>query len=296
VLDAKSVASWPVGHDEIVNEELFARNVQPEQSLVKLITGAEGVLALTPAQRARTIICADAGAGTEADIKWLLNRGYHILVKVRYWRRISKLVRTIQTWHPDPKVPERQVGWVTAPFPYACPTSQAAVRWLTKAGDWHYRVLVFNLSDHKLFALAHRPHMTTPIPAQLLLTALMAYDLRGGSVETSFKGGKQGLGTNQRNKRNFRVQAIFVLLAQLAYHTTFWLRRRLNPHATTFQHLRMLRMIRDLFQIPGQVHFDGRGHIQQVRLNKRHKLAEPFVAAMAETCAHNGTHLNLGKI
>jgi hypothetical protein len=287
------LASW---YDEIVYEQLFAGTVQLEQSLVTLVTAAEDVLELTAERRAKTIIRADAGAGTDDDINWLLARGYCLLVKVRNWRRISKLVATVKTWYPDPKVPERQVGWVSAPFPYAQRTRQVAVRWLTKTGDWHYRVLVFNLSDHQLYALAHQPYVTAPTPAQLLLTALTAYDLRSGSVETSFKGGKQGLGINKRNKRNFHAQAMLVLLAQLAYHTTLWLRRRLTTHATTFQHWGMLRMIRDLFQIPGQVHFDGRGHIQQVTLNQRHKLAAPFVAAIAATCARNDTYINLGKI
>ena len=125
---------------------------------------------------------------------------------------------------------------------------------------------------------------------------MTAYDLRSGSIEASFKGGKQGLGINKRNKRNFHAQAMLVLLAQLAYHTILWLRRRLNQHTTTFQYWGMLRMIRDLFHIPGQVRFDGRGHIREVTLNRRHALAPPFVAAMTATCVRNGTHLNLGKI
>ena len=283
-------------YGEIVYEQLFAGNVQLEQSLIPLVIAAEDVLALTPERRAKTIIRADAGAGTDDDINWLLNRGYRLLVKVRNWRRINKLVQSVQTWYPDPKVPERQVGWVTAPFAYACATRQLAMRWLTKAGDWHYRVLVLNLSDLQLFALAHRPFVTTPTPAQLLLAAVTAYDLRGGSVETSFKGGKQGLGINKRNKRSFHAQAMLVYLAQLAYHTTLWLQRRLNEQATTFQAWGMRRMIRDLFHIPGQVCFDGQGHIREVTLNRRHALAPPFVAAMTATCARNGTHLNLGKI
>ena len=283
-------------YHEIVYEQLFAGNVQLEQSLVTLVTAAEDVLELTPVRRERTIIRADAGAGTDADINWLLARGYQILVKVRNWRRVSKLVQTVQTWVPDPKVPERQVGWVTQPFAYVRPTRQLAVRWLTKTGEWHYRVLVFNLDDNLLFTLAHQPFVARPTVTQLMTAAMTAYDLRSGSIEASFKGGKQGLGINKRNKRNFHAQAMLVLLAQLAYHTILWLRRRLNQHTTTFQHWGMLRMIRDLFHIPGQVRFDGRGHIREVTLNRRHALAPPFVAAMTATCARNGTHLNLGKI
>lgn len=283
-------------YHEIVYEQLFAGNVQLEQSLVTLVTAAEDVLELTAARRARTIIRADAGAGTDDDINWLLARGYRILVKVRNWRRVNKLVQTVETWVPDPNVPERQFGWVTQPFAYVLPTRQLAVRWLTKTGDWHYRVLVFNLDDSLLFTLARQPVVSMPTAVQCLTAAMTAYDLRSGSIEVSFKGGKQGLGINKRNKRNFHAQAMLVLLAQLAYHTTLWLRCRLTAHSATFKHWGMLRMIRDLFHIPGQVRFDRRGHIRQVTLNRRHALAPPFVAAMTTTCARHGTHLNLGKI
>jgi hypothetical protein len=231
-----------------------------------------------------------------ATINWLLGRGYRLLIKVRNWRRINKLVQSVTTWYADPKVPDRQVGWVTAPFPYAAPTRQVAVRWLTKTGEWHYRVLVFNLPTAELFHLAHQPFVITPTPVQLLLTVLAAYDQRGGSVETSFKGGKQGLGINKRNKRNFYAQAMLVLLAQLAYHTTRWLQCRLGAQTTVFADWGLLRMIRDLFQIPGQVQFDGEGHIRRVTLNRHHKLAPPFVAAITKLCAGNDLCLNLGKI
>ena len=101
---------------------------------------------LTAARREQTIIRADAGAGTDDDINWLLARGYRILVKVRNWRRVNKLAQTVQTWVPGSrKCPNAKFGWVTQPFAYVQPTRQLAVRWLTKTGDWHYRVLVFNL-------------------------------------------------------------------------------------------------------------------------------------------------------
>ena len=104
-------------HHEIVYEQLFAGNVQLEQSLVTLVTAAEDVLELTPARRERTIIRADACAGTDADINWLLARGYRILVKVNL--ALGQQTRADRAdLGLEPKVPERQVGWVTQPFAY----------------------------------------------------------------------------------------------------------------------------------------------------------------------------------
>lgn len=32
------------------------------------------------------------------------------------------------TWYPDPKTPDREVGWVQTPTPYVRPTRQLVVR------------------------------------------------------------------------------------------------------------------------------------------------------------------------
>jgi len=49
--------------------------------------------------------------------------------------------------------------------------------------------------------LATRSEESDPLAVRLSYVAF--YDQRGGGIETSFKGDKQGLGMNKRNKKHF---------------------------------------------------------------------------------------------
>jgi hypothetical protein len=42
-------------------------------------------------------------------------------------------------------------------------------------------------------------------PVAVLAAYVTFYDQRGGGIETSFKGDKQGLGLTQRNKKRFEA-------------------------------------------------------------------------------------------
>ena len=78
------------GYDEILFEQLYAGSQQLEKSLPELISGAEAALAITPAQRARTLVRVDGGGGTETDLNWLLMRDYAVLAKIHNWKRATK--------------------------------------------------------------------------------------------------------------------------------------------------------------------------------------------------------------
>lgn len=181
----------------------------------------------------------------------------------------------ITDWQAVPELPGHQVAWVPVPHAYLQPMRQLAVRWAKPKGGWHYCVLVFNLTNAMLFDLAER-QWTTGTEQELLSAIMKAYNLRGGGVETSFKNSKQGLGLGKRNKKSFQAQRVLVLLAQLAYNITVWVRTELAKHKPDLQHYGMLRMIRDAFSITGKLHFDASGRLVQVVLNKSHSLADTF--------------------
>lgn len=283
-------------YDEIVVEHLYPGKTQLERSLQELVTAAEQVLNLEPSRRRRIIIRCDGGGGRDADINWLLERDYLVLVKVKNWKRAAKLARSVTAWYIDPKTGDREVGWVEQPHPYARPTRQLALRMPKKNGGWHYRVLVFNLPLQPLFQLARQPWRKAPPATHILFAALYAYDLRGGGVETSVKGSKQGLGLTKRNKRRFVAQEMLVLLAQLAYNLLVWTRRLLAQHRSHFRQFGMLRLVRDLFHILGAIQLDAQGRILQITLNDRHVLAPPIVHAFSSVLAHDGVSLILGQI
>lgn len=283
-------------YDEIITERLYSGKIQLNRSLCQLVQDAESVLELNPGLRRRTILRVDGGGGSDKDINWLLGRHYHILVKVRNWRRAERLCQSVTAWHPDPKISNREVGWVEQPHEYNQPTRQLAIRTRKQNGKWRYHVLVFNLTDEMLFWLSDIPDSQTSTPATALLAALYAYDRRSGAAETTIKGSKQGLGLTKRNKKRFEAQEMLVLLAQLAYNLISWTRNGLAAQLSPLARWGMLRMVRDAFHIAGRIEFSPDGDIRQITLNQVHNLAEIFIKAFSPFLARDGTSVILGQI
>jgi hypothetical protein len=283
-------------YDEIVVDRLYPGKRQLERSLQELVRAAEQVLSLSEARRRRTIVRSDGGGGRDADINWLLNRGYLLLIKVKNWQRARKLAQSVSTWYQDPKTGNREIGWVEEPHAYDQLTRQVALRMPKKDGGYHYRVLVSNLSDCQLFWLARQDLSSAPSSTQVLFAALSAYELRSGGVETSVKGSKQGLGLTKRNKKRFTAQEMLVLLAQLAYNLIIWTRNLLAVQSPKFRGYGLLRMVRDVFHIDGRIQIDAQGHIRKIALNQADELAQLFVTGLAPSWAHDETCLSLGQI
>jgi hypothetical protein len=287
------LATW---YDEIVVDLLYEGKRQLDRSLPELVEFAEETLALSEGQRLRTILRIDGGGGDDDNINWALDRGYHLLVKVKNWRRAHKLAATVRHWVPDPKVPEREVGWVGEPFAYGQPTRQLAVRKCKKDGTWSYHVLVFTLSDEALFQVAQQSCPDHPTSAELLFIALQAYDRRGGGLETQIRTDKQGLGLTHRNKQRFAAQEMLVLLAQLAHNVIIWARYPLLALDPDFRHFGMVRMVRDVFHIPGLIRLKPDGTIHTIVLKQTHPYAHLFHQAFAHCLAIDDLSLILGKI
>lgn len=283
-------------YDEIVFEKLYPGTVQLEQNLQELVMGAEAVLELSQEHRQRTIVRVDGGGGRDADVNWLLARGYFVLAKVKNWQRSRKLGMGTHEWYPDPKVPDRQIGWVATPHPYDYPTRQLAMRWPKPNGQWHYRVLVFNLSDETLFELIRQPMPTHLTQEELLVAIVEAYDLRGGAVEITIKGSKGGLGVHKRNKRRFAAQEMLLLLAQLAYNLISWVHNLLAEKMPIFLSFGTRRMVRDVFHISGKVQMTQQGQLRAIILNRDHNLAPPFFEALQPVLYPNGLRLILRQI
>jgi Transposase DDE domain group 1 len=283
-------------YDEIVSEQLYSGRTQLNRSLQELVVAAESTLNLNRGFRQRTILRIDGGGGNDADINQLLTSGYQLLVKVTHWKRVDKLAATVVTWHTDPKDSRRQAGWVSLPFVYDQPTRQLAVRCQTKKGTWRTAILVFNLDDDQLVWLNQQGKRLFSPPIDPIWQAVYAYDLRGGGVETAIKGSKQGLGITKRNKKSFHAQEMLLLLGQLAYNITSWVRNGLASCQAKLRKFGMLRMVRDAFHIAGRLAFDSDGRIVQISLNQTHELAACFIDAFASFLARDGTVANLRQI
>lgn len=278
-------------YDEIVAERLYAGNKQLSHALQELVQDAEAVLHLRRRWRQRTIVRVDGGGGRDADLNWLLARGYGVVTKVKNWQRTQKLAHSVTDWYEDASIPGRQVGWVRAPHEYVRPTRQLAMRKRKPDGTLYLRILVTNLDDATLFELAGREQPKRAGQLDLLLALMQAYDKRGGAAETSIKGSKQGLGLTHRYKRNFHGQEMLVLLAQLAANLIIWVRNRLAERDPFWQKYGHLRMVRDVFHIPGRISFDRHGNLH-IALNPQHCLSVRFTRALGRLLSINSPPLS----
>jgi hypothetical protein len=285
-------------YDEVVVDRLYNGKTQLNRCLQALVKDTQIVLNLNQGFRRQTIIRVDGGGGNDADINWLLAQKYLFLVKVTHWKRVAKLEKSVTTWHPDPKDPNRQVGWVTSPQVYeedTPSTRQLAVRCLRKNGKWSTSILVFNMNDAQSAWLLEQS-ASAIFPSDPIWLAVYAYDKRGGGVETSIKGSKSGLGIHKRNKKSFEAQEMLLLLGQLAYNLIAWTRDGLAACATKMRRYGILRMVRDVFHISGYIHFDPDSHILKISLNKNSNLAAIYLSAFSHFLARDGTVANLRQI
>jgi hypothetical protein len=297
----KNARGWQLGrviathYDEVITERLFPGKRQLEKSLLDLVDATAATLELDENQRKNTLIRIDGGGGSETNINALLERQYQVLVKVHNWQRARKLAETVRAWWRDPKVPEREIGWVGEPHRYGGATHQLAIRKRKKKGEWSYAVIVASVSDRILQQLNGQPvskKLTTRARAFLIL---YAYDWRGGGAETQNKSDKQGLGLAKRNKHKFAAQEMLVLLAQLAHNLVIWTRNALAHARPAFAKYGIQRMVRDVLRIPGQIRLDAVGKVQII-LSEHHPFAHQVLNGFRAWLARDDLSLNLGKI
>ena len=261
-------------YGEVVYERLYVGRAHLESKLEELVIETMDVLALDEEKRQHTLLRIDGAGGSDQFINWVLQLGFGILTKVHNWKRSAKLAQAVQKWHVDPRDDGREVGWVTAPHPYICPTYQLAVRKRNKKGQWVYSVLVTNLLPQVLRWLAQQPTpRQLPKTDRTMWAFLHAYDRRGGGVETSIRESKQALGLNKRNKRRFTAQEMLVLLTQLAHNVLVWFRNAMSTINAKWGTYGLLRFVRDFLRMRGALDTDGLGHVRRVTLKSRTSMA-----------------------
>ncbi len=256
-------------YDEVVVDQLFAGTAQLAAALHPLVLAAEQTLDLDATTRARTIGRVDAGGGSRADVNWAVQRGYHIHGQDYSGRRAQTLAASVDTWVDDPRVPGRQLGWVTlAASEYVRAVTRIAVRCRKKNGQWGSGVLVSTVPPTGIMALTDQPATRVLDAAAVLLAYVYCYDQRGGGVETAIKGDKHGLGLTKRTKKRFAAQQMVMLVGTLAHNVVIWARAWLLPQQPKLVRYGILRMVRDGFHISGFVVGDGLDHIIQIVLNQ----------------------------
>jgi hypothetical protein len=266
---------------EIVVDRLFDGKTQLTRALQPLMQAAERTLKLDKTKRARTLVRLDSGGGSLDDVNWLLSRGYHVHAKDYSGRHARSLAKSVLVWFDDPHEPERQAGWVTeAPTAYVRPVVRIAVRCQKADGQWAVGALISTLEASDVLHLTEQSPLLLADPQAVLWAYVTFYDQRGGGIETSLKGDKQGLGLTKRNKKRFEAQQMVMLLGSLTQNTIVWARHWLA--APQLRSYGMLRMVRDVFHISGFLGVDAQGQIVQIGLNPAAPLAPVLVDSLQE--------------
>jgi len=282
-------------YDEILFEQLADGKQQLGALLHTLISASENLLDLDENRRRRTLLRMDSGGGDEADVNWLLGRGYLILLKMAGQQRAAKLARQIpaSAWLNDPRQSQRQLAWLPEGISYDRPTRQVIER-RTAAHHRspHYSVLVTNAPPALLVELAPPDLPLSGDPC--LLQVAYAYDQRSGALETYNRADKQAFGLHHPYTHSFPAQQILLLLAQLAHNLLIWIAHRLRPHLT--RPLGLQRLLRDGLTISGRLYFDHRGQLVILVLNSLHPLARPLFSAFERQWSSLGLHLLLREI
>ncbi len=281
-------------YGEIVVDRLFEGKTQLTRALQPLILAAEATLQLDEDKRYRTIVRVDAGGGSLADVNWLLARGYLVHCKDYSGQQAKRLAKSVTDWYADPHQPERQFGWVTeAADAYVRPVKRIAVRCRKPDGTFAYGVLISALSAQHVLTQTGQSLCLLEDPAAVLLAYVTFYDQRGGGIETSFKGDKQGLGLGKRSKKRFEAQQMLMLLGSLAHNVIVWARHWLA--SPTLHHYGTVRMVRDVFHISGFLLIDACGQVVQLVLNQAAPLASALVDPLRKLLLCAQVAVNLGQ-
>ncbi len=284
-------------YDEVVVDRLFGGTTQLTRALRPLMKAAEATLKLGKAKRSRTLVRVDAGGGSLDDVSWLLMRGYQVHCKDYSSARTQRLAQSVQTWVDDQEVEGRQIGWVTEPATeYVRPVRRIAVRCRRQDGQWAIGVLISTLAEAQVLSLTGQQASQIHNPLAVLLAYVYFYDQRGGGVETSFKGDKQGLGISKRSKKRFEAQQMVMLLGSLAHNMVVWSRAFLATSPSNLQQYGMLRMVRDVFHVSGFLVMDARDQVVQIVLNQAAPLASPLVDPLHSLLAPAHIAIQLGTM
>ena len=275
-------------------DRLFDGKTQLTRARPPLLLAAERTLQLDESKRSRTIVRVDAGGGSLHDVNWLLSRGYQVHGKDYSGHQAKRLASTLEHWFTDPHQPERQFGWVTeVSNAYVRPVKRIAVRCRKLDGEWAVGVLLSTLSARQVLVLTGQPLALLDDPAAVLLAYVTFYDQRGGGVETSFKGDKQGLGLGKRGKKRFAAKPMVMLLGTLAHNVIVWARHWLA--SPTLRHYGILRMVRDVFHISGFLLIDACGQVTQLVFNQAAPLAPALVHPLRKLLLGAHVAVNLGQ-
>jgi hypothetical protein len=234
---------------------LYPGNYTSLEALIPAVLTAEEFLYITPDQRHRIIWRVDGGFGSDANLRWLIERDYHIVAKGFPWKRAAAWARRVTHW-VEIRPGQRWIAWAPYQLDLGRPTRIVVVRWLTSKGKVRHALYITTLLGLSLLAIAE------------------VYDDRGGA-EAEIGSDVVGLKLTHRRSQRMLSQETLILLTDLAHNLLAWFHHDLLLD-TRFAGYGPKRIIHQLLCIPGELVFDGETLVE-VRLKQSHFLAAPML-------------------
>jgi hypothetical protein len=222
------------------------------------VLAAETALELASRQRKRVVWRLDGGAGSDEQVNWLLERGYHVIAKGMSNRRAGALAKRVKRWDAYGK--DAWLGSVACPVTFPRPVQMWVKRRL-KDGRFRHTCYLTSLS----------------LPSKGAMMA--AYNNRGGAEVEQFRSDKSGLYLAERRKRCLAAQKGLILLTDLAHNLLADFHHRALS-GSCFESFGPKRIVRDLLAIPGWVTFDEASQVKSIDLLKSHPYAEKLLVCL----------------
>jgi Transposase DDE domain group 1 len=268
-------------YEEIVVDQLYSGNAKLSHALRPLLLAADDLLGLNDYKRSRTIIRADAGAGSLEDVNWVLERGFQLHVKDCSSARAASWASTVKEWFDDPHHPDRQMGWADpASTPdYVRAVRRLVIRWRKNNGQRAYAMLMSTLEPGDVVRLMGQP-LALVNDEQLVASAYAQfYDKRGGAIEIEIKEDKQGFGLTKRQKKRAPAQQVLMILNSLAHNVLVWAREWLAEQVPKLARFGTSRLVRDVLSVSGKVEFDSKARLKRVVLNRAAPIISKLLSA-----------------
>jgi hypothetical protein len=259
-------------YKEILFEKLYAGNTTSCEVLKESIRELERILSLAEERqkRRRTLVrLEDGGFGTDANLNWLMWRGYEFIAKGYGGKRANKLAKSVPEdgWRQGP-TKSQLLGVPARAHRYARKSKTVVRRWVDEKGKPHTDYLVCSL--HELG------------PAQIA----KLYDARG-AMETDIKGDKRGLGIEKRRKKSFHAQEALVLLAQLSHNLLVYFKRWFLE-GTAAAKLGVERLVREVLAMVAEVRVGKISGKVRLKLPYHHPWAKAVASGIETHYPRNG--------
>ncbi|MCP4421635.1 MAG: hypothetical protein GY805_33910 [Chloroflexi bacterium] len=222
---------------------------------------AENALELAAERRKRTVIRTDGGAGSDAHIRWLLSRNYHVMMKGLANRRAKALANKVRRWDA---FEDTWLGEVEPPVDYGRPV----------------RVFVKRRLRNEAFCYSYYVS-TLSLPCKGHFMAL--YNRRGGAEVEQFRSDKSGLHLEVRRKHNFFAQKGLLLLTDLAHNLLADFHHRALS-GSRFATYGVKRIVRDLMATPGNLVFE-QGKLVRVELLSKKQFSKDLALCLERYCS-----------